>query len=87
MGNENTGITIIAKDIYNKNPDPQVTLPIKLGFTRFEEKRIKAIKISAYMNKNFPEKAIRTMDLYNIEKIFITTKEIDALHHTIEKGV
>jgi hypothetical protein len=88
MGDENIGITIQAQDIYNKNPGHiQEILPIKLGFTRFEEKRIKAIKISAYMDKNFPNKAICAMDLYNIEKIFITTKEIDALHHTIEKGV
>lgn len=87
MGDENLGITIQAQDIYNKNPAPQATLPIKLGFTRFEEKRIKAIKISTYMDKNFPDKTIRAMDLYNIEKIFITTKEIDALHHNIEKGV
>jgi hypothetical protein len=86
MGDENIGITIQAQDIYNKTPGP-LTLPIKLGFTRFEEKRIKAIKISTYMDKNFPNKAICAMDLYNIEKIFITTKEIDALHHTIEKGV
>lgn len=88
MGNENTGITIQAQDIYNKNPGhTQAIIPIKLGFTQFEEKRIKAIKISTYMDKNFPDKAIRAMDLYNIEKIFITTKERNALHHTIEKGV
>lgn len=87
-GDENTGITIQTQDLYNKNPThTQAIIPIKLGFTRFEEKRIKAIKISAYMDKNFPGKAIRAMDLYNIEKIFITTKEINALHHTREKGV
>ena len=88
MGDENTGITIQTQDIYNKNPGHALaTIPIKLGFTKFEEKRIKAINISAYMDKNFPDKAIRAMDLYNIEKVFITTIEIDALHHNIEKGV
>ncbi len=88
MGDENIGITIETQDIYNRNPvHTQAIIPIKLGFTRFEEKRIKAVKISAYMDKYFPDKAISAMDLYNIEKIFITTKETDALHHNIEKGV
>jgi cell division protein FtsQ len=88
QGDENIGITIETQDIYNTTPGHSQTLiPIKLGFTRFEEKRVKAAKISHYMDKNFPDKAISAMDLYNIEKIFITTKEIDALHHNTEKGV
>ncbi|MBA3011839.1 MAG: FtsQ-type POTRA domain-containing protein [Proteobacteria bacterium] len=88
MGDENIGITIQSQDIYNRNPvNTQTIMPIKLGFNQFEEKRIKAIKISTYIDKNFPDKSICAMDLYNIEKIFITTKETDALHHTLEKGV
>jgi len=88
QGDENIGITIETQDIYNKNPGHvQTFIPMKLGFSRFEEKRIKAIKISRYMNKYFPDKVIGAMDLYNIEKVFITTIETDALHHNTEKGV
>lgn len=84
---DNIGITILTQDIYNKNPNHiQTVIPVKLGFDRFEEKRIKAIKISEYMESYFPDKAISAMDLYNIEKIFITTKETNTLHHNIEKG-
>ena len=86
-GDDNIGITIMTQDIYNKNPNNiQKVIPVKLGFERFEEKRIKAIKISAYMDTYFPDKAISAIDLYNIEKIFITTKETNTLHHNIEKG-
>jgi cell division protein FtsQ len=84
---DNIGITILTQDIYNKNPTHiQKVIPVKLGFARFEEKRIKAIKISEYMDTYFPEKTISAMDLYEIEKIFITTKETNTLHHNIEKG-
>jgi hypothetical protein len=87
MGDENIGITIQTQDIYNKNPaKSQELIPIKLGFNRFEEKRIKAIKISAYIETHFPDRAISAMDLFNIDKIFITTIETDTLHHNIEKG-
>jgi len=86
-GDDNIGITILTQDIYNKNPNHiQEVIPVKLGFDRFEEKRIKAIKISAYIDTYFPDKAISAMDLYDIEKIFITTKETNTLHHNIEKG-
>ena len=88
MGDENIGITIQSQDIYNRNQvNTQTVMPIILGFNQFAEKRIKAIKISTYIDKYFPDKSICAMDLYNIEKIFITTKETDALHHTLEKGV
>ncbi len=88
IGNENIGITIQAQDIYNKKTENiQSIMPVKLGFDRFEEKRIKAIKISEYIDKNFPDKAISAMDLFDIEKIFITTKETNTLHHNIERGV
>jgi cell division septal protein FtsQ len=86
-GDETTGITIQTQDIYNKNPaNIQTIIPLKLGFDRFEEKRIRAIKISAYIDTHFPDKAISAMDLYNLGKIFITTKETDTLHHDQEKG-
>jgi hypothetical protein len=88
MGDENTGITIQTKNIYNKNPiNTQEIMPIKLGFNRFKEKHIKAIKISDYINKNFPDKTISTMDLFNIEKIFVKIKDNNALHNNLEKGV
>ncbi|MCG8637272.1 MAG: FtsQ-type POTRA domain-containing protein [Desulfobacterales bacterium] len=94
-GDENIGITIKALDIYNKRiyteaiagdtPGASALIPIKLGFNRFEEKLLRAKKISRYMEAQFPSKTILAMDLFNIEKIFIKTE--DALHNTLEKGV
>lgn len=87
QGDENIGITIGTDDIYNHPPaNTQNIIPIKLGFDRFGEKQIKAVKISRYMATHFPDKIICAMDLYNIEKVFIKTKENVALHHTLEKG-
>lgn len=92
---ENTGITIKALDIYNKRIYKEVTeenqapeqalIPIKLGFEGFRQKLDRAVKISRYMEAQFPSRTILAMDLYNIEKIFIKTE--DALHNTLEKGV
>jgi len=87
MGDENTGITIETKNIYNGNPiNTQDIMPIKLGFTRFKEKQTKAIKISTYIDKNFPDKTISAMDLFDVEKVFVKIKDNDALHNNIEKG-
>jgi hypothetical protein len=95
-GNENTGITIKALDIYNKSfykgntgenqGEKEAFIPIKLGFDRFEEKLARAREISRYMEAKFPSRTILAMDLYNIKKIFIKTKTEDALHNTLEKG-
>ncbi len=94
-GDENIGVTIKALDIYNKRIyteaiaedtlRPSALIPIKLGFGRFEEKLVRAKKISRYMEAQFPSKTILAMDFFNIEKIFIKTE--DALHNTLEKGV
>lgn len=87
QGDEKIGITIQTDDIYNQTPaNTQNLMTLKLGFHRFAEKQIKAIKISGYMATHFPDKIICAMDLYNIEKVFIKTKENVALHHTLEKG-
>ena len=84
-GDENLGVTIETPDIYNDNPsDPKAVMPIKLGFTQFREKLKRAEQIAAYMNRHFPEKNIRAMDLFTIEKVFIKTSE--ALQATVEKG-
>lgn len=87
MGDDNIGIIIQTQDIYNKNPAniPGI-IPVKLGFDQFEEKRIKALEISRYIGNHFPDRTISAMDLYNIEKIFITTKAANTLHHNLEKG-
>jgi len=87
-----TGILIQAPDIYNQEREVEnkgsknssVLIPVKLGFQKFEEKLIRARKISRYMADQYPSKTILAMDLYNIEKIFIKTE--DALHNTLEKG-
>ena len=87
MGNKNTGVTIEAKDIYNQHPieEPGI-VQIKLGFNNFKAKLNKAKNISEYIDKNYPEKSICSMDLFNIEKVFIKTKLNTALHNDLEKG-
>ena len=87
-GNKNTGITIEANDIYNQLPsESQGIVQIKLGFNNFEAKLNKAMEISEYIDKNFPEKTISSMDLFNIKKVFIKTRLNNALHNNLEKGV
>ena len=88
IGDKNTGIVIDTNDIYNLNPsEGQGTIQIKLGFNNFKAKLNKAKKISGYIDENFPDRTISRMDLFNIEKVFIKTKLIDALHDNLEKGV
>ena len=70
-----TGISIETNDIYNKPIlNNQKIIQIKLGFNNFKAKLNKAIIISEYIGKNFPERAITGMDFFNIEKVFINTK-------------
>jgi len=86
---KNSGISIKANDIYNKSSlNNKETVQIKLGFNKFKEKLNKAVKISEYIDKNFPEKTISTMDLFNIKKVFIKTKP-DSLFQMddFKKGV
>ena len=86
-GNKNTGVTIEARDIYNRQlTDEQGIIQIKLGFDNFKAKLNKAKNISEYIDKNFPEKTICSMDLFNIKKVFIKTKLNNALHNDLEKG-
>ena len=71
----NSGLSIEANDIYNKfSLNNEETIQMKLGFSKFKAKLNKAIEISKYIDKNFPETTISTMDLFNIEKVFIKTK-------------
>ena len=71
----NTGISIEVNDIYNQlSLEPEKTISISLGFNNYKAKLNKAIKISEYIDKNFPEKRICAMDLFNFEKIFIKTE-------------
>jgi cell division protein FtsQ len=91
IGDKNTGLMIESLDHYNKTSSlEQQTIRIKLGFNNFKAKLKKAKIISEYVDKNFPERTICTMDLYNIEKVFIKTKlndVTDALHNNLKKGV
>lgn len=87
-GDQNTGIIIDVTDTYNQVPEHSNTvIQIKLGFDDFKAKLDKAAEISRYIGKNFPDKAICAMDLFNIHKIFIKTKTADTLHTNFEKGV
>ncbi len=85
---QNTGLVIEARDIYNRKPANETnTLEIRLGFNNFQAKLNRAKKISDYIDKHFPELAISEMDLFNIEKVFIKTQPGETLHNTLEKGV
>ena len=85
----NRGISIKANDIYNKIPlNNENTIEIQLGFNKFKAKLNKAIKISEYIDKNFPERTICAMDLSNLEKVFIKTTPDKALQiGDLKKGV
>jgi POTRA domain, FtsQ-type len=86
-GNENTGVTITAKSFLNPlSTLDKGSIPIKLGFDNFKAKMKKAKKISEYIDKHLPERTICTMDLFNIEKVFIKTKLNDAMHNNLKKG-
>lgn len=83
----NTGITVETSDIFNPFPLQQGnTIQIKLGFDHYSEKLKKAVSISGYIVKNFPERTICSMDFYDIEKIFIKTKMNETLHNNLKKG-
>lgn len=87
-GDQNTGISIHTRDIYNRDGENETErLEIKLGFNNFQAKLYRAKEISNYIDKHFPDRVISAMDLYNIEKVFIKTRQIDALDQTLEKGV
>ncbi len=84
---KNTGIDVHARDIYNATGDnPDALIRIKLGFDHFPEKLDRAKQISTYISKNFPDKTICSMDLFDIEKVFIKTKLKDASFDSLEKG-
>ncbi|OGR53606.1 MAG: hypothetical protein A3J80_04740 [Desulfobacula sp. RIFOXYB2_FULL_45_6] len=86
-GNENTGVTIETKNFMNPVAAvDEKTIPIKLGFDNYKAKLKKAKKICEYIDKNFPQRTISAMDLFNIEKVFIKTKLNDTSHNTLKKG-
>lgn len=95
LGDENTGILI---NILNTYPDTSFTknteeggsenntlIPVKLGFDKFEKKLARARQIQRYMETKYPDKTISAIDLFSLEKVFVTTE--DAAQHTIAKGV
>lgn len=95
FGDENTGILI---NILNTHPNTGFTenpgetesenktvLPVKLGFDRFEKKLARARQIQRYMETNYPDKTISAIDLFSLEKVFVTTE--DVAQNTIAKGV
>jgi hypothetical protein len=87
-GDKNIGINIKAKNFSHSNlSDGADTIEIRLGFNDFQSKLYRAKEISTYIGQHFPDRIIITMDLFNIEKVFVKTKGSDALHNTLEKGV
>lgn len=82
------GITIEVPDHYNVLLDPeQPSVRLKLGFDRFEEKLARAGRIASYMETHIPQKRIYSMDLYDMENIFVKTTDNETLHNNLEKGV
>lgn len=87
-GNLNTGITIEVRDIYNSETAKiNGTIRIKLGFGNFKAKLDRAKYICEYVDKHFPDRTIGTIDIFNLEKVFIKTKRNKAVHNNLEKGV
>lgn len=95
LGDENTGILI---NILNTYPDTGFTnnsadtesedktmIPVKLGFDEFEKKLARARQIQRYMKTNYPDKRISAIDLFSLDKVFVTTE--DAAQNAIKKGV
>lgn len=86
-GDKNTGVSIKTLNIYeSQSPEDSAPVIVKLGFADFEAKLNRAKKICKYIDKNFPERTILAMDLFNIEKVFIKTELNDALHNNLKKG-
>jgi len=95
LGDENTGILINILNTYsdrgftNNETDTEsenkTTLPVKLGFDGFEKKLARARQIQRYMKTNHPDKKISAIDLFSLDKVFVTTE--DAARNAMEKGV
>lgn len=95
LGDENTGILINILNTYpgtgfiddpgETESENKTVIPVKLGFGRFEEKLARARQIQSYIETNYPDKIISAMDLFSLEKVFVTTEE--AAQNTIAKGV
>jgi len=95
LGDENTGILInilntypdtsFTKNLHDTESENKTIIPVKLGFDGFEKKLARARQIQGYMETNYPDKTISAIDLFSLEKVFVTTE--DAAQHTIEKGV
>ncbi len=87
-GDSQTGILIYTRGIFeDKSQLPGHMIPIKMGFDRFREKLAKARDISAYIAKNFPDKTIRAIDLFDVEKVFVKVQDLHGDVHGLGKGV
>lgn len=87
-GDEHTGITIQVPDVFNQAPLMENSLiALHLGFDDYQKKLIKARKISRYITANIPGRTICTMDLFDIDTVFVKTEDMDTLHRNTEKGV
>lgn len=87
-GDSQTGISIYTRGIFeDKSQLPGHMIPIKMGFDRFREKLAKARDISAYIAKNFPDKTIRAIDLFDVEKVFVKVQDLHGDVHGLGKGV
>ncbi len=87
-GDSQTGILIYTRGVFdNTSQLPGHMIPIRMGFDHFREKLEKARDISAYISKNFPNKTIRAIDLFDMEKVFVKVKDRNGEAHDLGKGV
>ncbi len=87
-GDSQTGILIYTRGLFdNTSQLSGHMIPIRMGFDHFREKLEKARDISAYISKNFPDKTIRAMDLFDMEKVFVKVKDRYGEVHGLGKGV
>ncbi len=88
QADEQMGITIESKDIYNRTPDGQSKIiRVKMGFGDYRAKFQKAKIISAYIGRHFPDRTIIALDLFNPEKVFVKTAFNESGHTELKKGV
>lgn len=82
-----TGISIEVPDRFNTvSNQVEDTIWLKLGFGDYPEKIVRAQKISSYLHRHFAQKRISSMDLFDMETIFVKTEDEDALHNNLKKG-
>ncbi len=87
-GDDHTGIAVkMAADSAPTLDGDRSVVAVRLGFDDFERKFKKARQLSEYIDKNFPDRKITDIDIYDLHKVFIKTTQDVTLHTNFERGV